>query len=439
MPLSFVKPEMTRKQILISASRQFLEGDVQHWWHPVVNSGIRTRFSDDLLWLPYVTSDYIRNTGDYSILDEIVSYIEDEPLKEGEDERYNLTKISDKKGTIYEHCIKAIDKTLRFGIHNIPLMGSGDWNDGMNTVGNKGKGESVWLGWFLYSILRNFKDVARLKKDEYRSERYLELSDFVRESIEKNAWDGNWYRRAYFDDGTPLGSAQNDECQIDSLAQSWGLISGGAKHERAKVAMKSIERYLVKEDKGMVLLLTPPFDDSKLNPGYIKGYAPGVRENGGQYTHAATWVILAMTKLGDGKKAWKLFNMINPINHTKSFYDCQTYKVEPYVMAADVYAKEPYVGRGGWTWYTGTAGWMYRVGIEGILGLKLKEGKGFTIEPCIPNKWSSYSIQYKVKNNIYNINIHRTGKKTIALDDNNVTDGIVPFLDGGEHNVEVTI
>ncbi|PJI07746.1 MULTISPECIES: GH36-type glycosyl hydrolase domain-containing protein [Clostridium] len=439
MPLSFVKPEMTRKQILISASRQFLEGDVQHWWHPVVNSGIRTRFSDDLLWLPYVTLDYIRNTGDYSILDEIVSYIEDEPLKEGEDERYNLTKTSDKKGTIYEHCIKAIDKALKFGIHNIPLMGSGDWNDGMNTVGNKGKGESVWLGWFLYSILKNFKDVAKMKKDEYRSERYLELSDFVRESIEKNAWDGNWYRRAYFDDGTPLGSAQNDECQIDSLAQSWGLISGGAKHERAKVAMKSIEKYLVKEDKGMVLLLTPPFDDSKLNPGYIKGYVPGVRENGGQYTHAATWVILAMTKLGDGKKAWKLFNMINPINHTKSFYDCQTYKVEPYVMAADVYAKEPYVGRGGWTWYTGTAGWMYRVGIEGILGLKLKEGMGFTIEPCIPDKWSSYSMQYKVKNNIYNINIHRTGKKTIVLDGDNVTGGIVPFLDGGEHNVEVTI
>ncbi|URZ17704.1 GH36-type glycosyl hydrolase domain-containing protein [Clostridium felsineum] len=439
MPLTFVRPEMTRKQILISASRQFIEGDVQHWWHPVVDSGIRTRFSDDLLWLPYVTIDYIKNTGDTGILDEIAPYIEDDPLREGEDERYSMTKLSDKKGTIYEHCIKAIDKALKFGIHNIPLMGSGDWNDGMNTVGNKGKGESVWLGWFLYSILINFKDIARVKGDNYRSGRYLELSDFIKESIDKNAWDGNWYRRAYFDDGTPLGSAQNDECQIDSLSQSWALISGGGKIDRAKVAMQSIEKYLVKEDKGMILLLTPPFDESKLNPGYIKGYVPGVRENGGQYTHAATWVILAMTKLGDGKKAWKLFNMINPINHSRSFYDCQNYKVEPYVMAADVYAKEPHEGRGGWTWYTGTAGWMYRVGLEGILGLKLKEGRGFTIEPCVPNKWYSYNMEYRYKNSVYNINIRRGEKKEILLDGRLMEDNVVPFLEEGNHRVDVTI
>ncbi|KHD37627.1 NdvB [Clostridium acetobutylicum] len=439
MPLTFVRPDMTRKQILISASRQFVEGDVQHWWHPVVDSGIRTRFSDDLLWLPYVTIDYIKGTGDLSILDEVVPYIEDEPLKEGEDERYSLTKVSDKTGTIYEHCIKAIDKALKFGIHNIPLMGSGDWNDGMNTVGNKGKGESVWLGWFLYSILGNFKDIAKLKNDDYRSGRYLELSDFIRESIDKNAWDGNWYRRAYFDDGTPLGSAQNDECQIDSLSQSWALISGGGKTDRAKVAMQSIEKYLVKEDRGMILLLTPPFDDSKLNPGYIKGYVPGVRENGGQYTHAATWVILAMTKLGEGKKAWKLFNMINPINHSRSFYDCQTYKVEPYVMAADVYAKEPHVGRGGWTWYTGTAGWMYRVGLEGILGLKLKEGKGFTIEPCVPNKWYSYSMQYRHKNSVYHIDVRRGDKREILVDGKVMEDRIIPFLEDGDHKVDVII
>lgn len=439
MSLSYIRPEVTRRQILINSSRQFLEGDVQHWWHPIVNSGIRTRFSDDLLWLPYVTLDYIRNTGDYSILDEKVNYIDDDPLKEGEDERYNIARKSEKAESVYEHCVKAIEKALKFGAHNIPLMGSGDWNDGMNTVGNKGKGESVWLGWFMYSILKNFKDIAKLKKDEYRVQRYNELSEFIRENIEKNAWDGDWYRRAYFDDGTPLGSAENEECQIDSLAQSWGIISGAAEPSRAKRAMTSLEKYLVKEDKGVVLLLTPPFSTSKLEPGYIKGYVPGVRENGGQYTHAATWVIYAMTKLGEGKKAVKLFDMINPINHAKSYYDCQTYKVEPYVMAADVYAKQPYVGRGGWTWYTGTAGWMYRIGLDGILGLKLVEGKGFSIKPCIPDEWNEYSIKYNHYNSIYNIKVMRGSNKEIKLDGKKIEGDVIPFAEFGHHDVQIII
>ncbi len=439
MSLSFLKPEMTKRQILLSASRQFLEGDVQHWWHPVIDSGIRTRFSDDLLWLPYVTNDYIKNTGDYSILDEQVFYIEDEPLKDGEDERYNVSRKSHKSGTIYEHCIKALEKGLKFGSHNIPLMGSGDWNDGMSTVGNQGKGESVWLGWFIYSILKDFNDICKYKKDEYRSERYSELSDFVKENLEKNAWDGDWYRRAYFDDGTPLGSSQNDECKIDSLSQSWSVISKAGEPKHAKIAMNSLVKYLVKEDNKMVLLLTPPFNNSQLEPGYIKGYIPGVRENGGQYTHAATWVILAMARLGENDRAWKLFNMINPINHSKTKEDSDIYKVEPYVMAADVYSQEANMGRGGWTWYTGAAGWMYRVGIEGILGLTLSKGKGFEIHPCVPKEWNEYEITYIHEKCKYNIKVTRGEDRGVMVDGKSMKNGSIPFFESGEHEVTVTM
>lgn len=438
MSLSLLEPSMTRKQILYSASRQFVEGDVQHWWHPVVDSGIRTRFSDDLLWLPYVIMDYIKNTGDFAILDEEVKYLIDTPLSEGEDERYNISGRTDFTGSIYEHCIKAIEKALKFGPHNIPLMGSGDWNDGMSTVGNKGKGESVWLGWFLYDILADFVGACTYKNDDERLKKYRDMQEYIRKNLEKNAWDGNWYRRAYFDDGTPLGSHQNEECQIDSLSQSWAVISGAANKERAAEAMKSLEHYLIKEDNGMILLLTPPFSKSTLEPGYIKGYVPGVRENGGQYTHAATWVILAFAKLYKGDMAAKLYNMINPINHTKTLPECVRYKTEPYVMTADVYGKEPHVGRGGWSWYTGTSGWMYRTGIEAILGFKLKEGKGFTIEPCVPEEWSNYEIIYKKDNFEYVIEVKRQGDKGIWLDGNLCKDGLVPFIDG-VHKVEVII
>lgn len=439
MSINYLNPEITRSHILYSASRQFIEGDVQHWWHPIVDSGIRTRFSDDLLWLPYVTADYIKNTGDYDILHENVGYLEEEPLKEDEDERYNIAGKSEKTGTIYEHCIKSIERALKFGIHNIPLMGSGDWNDGMSNVGNKGKGESVWLAWFLYSILDSFIEICKYENDIKKSERYAKMQQFIRENIEDNAWDGSWYRRAYFDDGTPLGSMENDECQIDSISQSWAVISGGGDEERVKVAMNSLEKYLIKEDKGMVMLLTPPFDKSILNPGYIKGYVPGVRENGGQYTHSVAWVILALIKMGQCNKAWKIYNMINPINHTKSRFECEIYKVEPYVMAADVYAVEPHVGRGGWTWYTGAAGWMYRVGIEGIIGLQLKGGKGFNIKPCIPDSWNSYEIVYKNNNAVYNISVKRGENKEVKLDGKVIEDGLIPFFDNGVYNVEVII
>ena len=434
MNLGIVDSNIAKAQIIRNASRQYLEGDVQHWWHPVVNSGIRTRFSDDLLWMPYATAQYIRRTGDYSILNEKAPYLEDEPLREGEDERYTIVNNSPTEGTIYEHCIRAIEKGLKFGEHNIPLMGSGDWNDGMSTVGNKGKGESVWLGWFLCDILNDFQDICEYMKDEESLNRYSEMKEFIRENIEKNAWDGGWYRRAYFDDGTPLGSRDNEECQIDSLAESWSLISGAGKNERAVEAMEAVDRNLVREDKGMILLLAPPFEKSSLEPGYIKGYVAGVRENGGQYTHAAVWVILALTKLGLGDKAWKYYNMINPINHSKTELECRTYKVEPYVMAADVYIKEPHGGRGGWSWYTGASGWMYKVGIEDILGLKHVEGKGYKVEPCVPEDWTEYNIKINNEKEHYDIKVIRGKENKIRIDGKEVD--IIP-KEAGTLKIEV--
>ena len=434
MNLGIVNPNIAKAQIIRNASRQYLEGDVQHWWHPVVNSGIRTRFSDDLLWMPYATAQYTKRTGDYSILNEKAPYLQDEPLREGEDERYTIVNNSPTEGTIYEHCIRAIEKGLKFGEHNIPLMGSGDWNDGMSTVGNKGKGESVWLGWFLCDILNDFQDICKYMKDEERLNRYSEMKEFIRENIENNAWDGGWYRRAYFDDGTPLGSRDNEECQIDSLAESWSLISGAGKNERAVEAMEAVDRNLVREDKGMILLLAPPFEKSSLEPGYIKGYVAGVRENGGQYTHAAVWVILALTKLGLGDKAWKYYNMINPINHSKTELECRTYKVEPYVMAADVYIKEPHGGRGGWSWYTGASGWMYKVGIEDILGLKHVEGKGYKVEPCVPADWTEYNIKINNEKEHYDIKVIRGKENKIRIDGKEVD--IIP-KEAGALKVEV--
>lgn len=442
MAVSYISPDTTRNQILYSSFHQFLEGDVQHWWHPVTDRGIRTKFSDDLLWLPYVTADYMDITKDYGILEEKAGFLEDEPLGEEEDERYNKPRISDYSDTIYEHCIRAIDRSLKLGPHGIPLIGSGDWNDGMSTVGNKGKGESIWLGWFLYTILNKFAPICKERGDTERSERYLSAGAEIAANIEKNGWDGSWYRRAYFDNGVPLGSASNTECQIDSLAQSWAVISGGGKQYRILEAMRALEQYLIKKDEGIILLLTPPFDKSDLEPGYIKGYVPGVRENGGQYTHAATWVILSFAMLGDGNKAWKLFNMINPINHSSTPMEAARYKVEPYVMAADVYAVEPHMGRGGWTWYTGTSGWMYRVCIEYILGLKIR-GDSLIVDPCIPKDWSGYNMKYRYKNTSYIINIKNpysvnTGVKKVHIDGKLLDDNRVPLLDdGGEHHVDV--
>jgi cellobiose phosphorylase len=351
-----------------------------------------------------VTADYIENTGSSDILSMEVPYIEDEPLDTEHDERYSVPRKSKEKTTVYIHCIRSIERALKFGEHGIPLMGSGDWNDGMNTVGNKGKGESIWLGWFIYTILNRFTPICIQMKEKDRAKRYEKIARQIMESIENNAWDGGWYLRAYFDDGTPLGSAQNSECKIDSLAQTWAVISGAGRIERVKEAMEALEHYLVKRDEGLVLLLTPPFDKGNLKPGYIKGYVPGVRENGGQYTHAAVWVALAYAKLGMGDKATEIFSMINPINHARTSMEAARYKVEPYVVAADIYEVHPNTGRGGWTWYTGASGWMYRVGIEHILGFN-KKGNKLKIEPCIPKAWHEYSIAYKYIDTIYDIKV----------------------------------
>ncbi len=438
----YALPETTRNQILLHCAHQFIEGDVQHWWHPGAGEkGIRTKFSDDLLWLPYVTAEYIYNTGDETILDEQVHFLEGEPLGE-EDEKYSIPRISNEKASVYEHCIRAIERGIKFGEHNIPLMGCGDWNDGMSTVGNKGKGESVWLGWFMYNILMKFSSLCATMKDFEREKRYIKIAKEMANAIEENAWDGEWYKRAYFDDGTPLGSIKNPECMIDSLAQSWSIISGVGREDRTKGAMESVKQYLIKEEEGMILLFTPPFDDSDLQPGYIKGYVPGVRENGGQYTHAATWVINAFALMGDGDMAWKLYHLINPINHTRTSIECSKYKVEPYVMAADVYSTHPHIGRGGWTWYTGAAGWMYKVGLENILGLRKNKDK-LIIDPCIPKDWNEYTMKYKYKNTSYNIMIKNPEKvnrnvKSIVLDGKEVEYKHITLVDDHmDHNIEV--
>lgn len=442
MAVTYTWPELTRSQILLHASRQFVEGDVQHWWHAEVGKGIRTRYSDDLLWLPFVTSDYIENSGDWAILEEEVPYLEDRLLSEHEDERYSVPTVSGQQGSLYDHCVRTIEISLRFGSHGIPLMGSGDWNDGMNTVGNKGRGESVWMGWFLYTVLKRFIPLCRRMKEEERAARYETAAREIAEALEREAWDGSWYRRAYFDDGTPLGSVQNSECRIDSIAQSWSVISGAARPGRAEEAMSSLENYLIDRGEGIVKLLAPPFDEGVLRPGYIKGYVPGVRENGGQYTHAAAWVVLAFAKLGYGDKAWELFHLINPINHARTPIEYCRYKVEPYVVAADVYAVPPHTGRGGWTWYTGAAGWLYRIGMEHILGLKKRDGS-LVFDPCIPKNWDRYGMEYRFGKTLYRIEVSNPDKVNhgvvmVSVDGTPRADGKVPLLDDGvEHRVLV--
>lgn len=439
MAMSYLEPSITREHIIYAASRQFTEGDVQHWWHPIVESGIRTRFSDDLLWLPYVVSDYIKSTGDYGILYEEVSYLVDTPLNEGEDERYGISPVSMEKESIYNHCLRALNRSLKYGEHGLPLMGSGDWNDGFSTVGNKGLGESVWLGWFLYKLLGDFIPLCEFIGDEKSVTKYMAEKNYIVFNIEENAWDGDWYKRAYFDDGTPLGSYKNPECQIDSLAQSWAVISDGAVKSRMSIAMESLEKHLVRDSKGLIVLFSPPFDKSKLEPGYIKGYLPGVRENGGQYTHAAVWVIIAFAKMGNGNRCLELFNMINPINHSKTMLECEIYKTEPYVIAADVYTVPPHEGMGGWSWYTGAAGWMYRAGIEWILGLKLKGKEGFKVEPSIPDSWDGFKIDYNRGASIYHINVYRGKDKGVYIDKKKVKSEVVPYFEKGEYFVEIII
>jgi cellobiose phosphorylase len=388
MALIHAEPNFAHEQLLLSASRQFEEGDVQHWWHPPQGRGVRTHCSDDYLWLPLTTCYYISKTGDRSILEEIVPFIYGRPVNMEEDSYYDLPVKSRESVSLYEHCVRAIKRGLRFGEHGLPLMGSGDWNDSMNMVGIKGKGESVWLGFFLYEVLTQFAKISRLHGDTSFEELCNKEAQQLRLNIEQHGWDGLWYRRAFFDNGAVLGSAKNQECRIDSIAQSWSVLSGAGNSNHSRLAMESLSQYLIRSDIGIVLLLHPPFDKSSLNPGYIKGYVPGVRENGGQYTHGAVWAAMAFAALGDNNRAWEILTMINPINHANYPEAMATYKVEPYVVAADVYAFAPHTGRGGWTWYTGAAGWMYRLIVEYLLGLK-REGDKLFFAPCLPADWDS--------------------------------------------------
>ena len=441
MAFLYTDSPVARAHIIRSAGRQFVEGDVQHWWHPKSGRGVRTRFSDDLVWLPFVVSHYVEVTGDVSILDEEVRFITMRQLAPDEHELYDKPEESDETATIYEHCVRALRKACTFGQHDLPLIGSGDWNDGFSRVGIEGKGVSVWLAWFLITTLKRVAEISASRGDATTHDDFGRIAERYRNAVETNAWDGEWYVRAYYDDGYPLGSSKNDEAKIDSIAQSWSVLSGAGDPQHAQAAMHSVDQHLVRNDAQLVMLLTPPFDKTTHDPGYIKGYLPGVRENGAQYTHAATWVIWAQCMAGNGSHAFELFQMLNPMRHSDTKEAVERYKVEPYVVVADIYTADQHLGRGGWTWYTGSASWYYRTGLEGILGFT-KRGDRLTMNPCIPADWDGFTIEYIYQTATYAIEVRNPahvehGVKSVTVDGAIMTDRVIQLHDDGARHVAI--
>jgi cyclic beta-1,2-glucan synthetase len=444
LALFYTAPALAREHILRAASHQFEAGDVLHWWHPPSGRGVRTRIADDPIWLPFVTAQYVNVTGDQSILNEQVPFLKGDLLRDDEEERYGYYETTAAPYSLYEHCQRALKKGLTAGPHGLPLMGTGDWNDGMNRVGAGGTGESVWLGWFLYASLIRFAALCEKTGDQQLAGTYRQQAEQIRKAAEASGWDGRWYRRAYFDDGEPLGSSRNRECTIDSIAQSWAVLSRGANLARAAQAMESVAEHLVRPDAGIIRLLTPPFNKMPRDPGYIKGYLPGIRENGGQYTHAALWVAWAFAELGHADQATSLFKLLNPIYHSNSPEKVERYKVEPYVIAADVYDADGHRGHGGWTWYTGSASWMYRLGLEVILGLR-QSGSILRFVPHIASDWPGYQVTYRYGDTLYHIEVYNpegvySGVKSVTLDGEQQPGSEIQLVqDGGKHEIRIEL
>ena len=433
----YYEPEFVRKQIIYHAEHQFKQGDVLHWWHPEKDNGIRTKYTDDLLWLPFLISEYIKKEKDYSILDEETTYVKCAELSETESERYGDVEIDEKKESIYKHAIRAIDRSLNFAENGLPQMGTGDWNDGMNGI----NGQSVWLGFFMYDVINRFIKICEYKNDTEKVEKYNQILPKLKKALNTAGWDGKWYKRAYFKNNKPLGSNENDECKIDGISQSWAVISGAGEEEKCKTALECVENYLVDKENLIIKLLTPAFSKTELEPGYIKSYIPGVRENGGQYTHGAIWGIIANAMMKNGERATEYFRIINPIEHARTKEAVLKYKVEPYVVSADVYSNPNMLGRGGWTWYTGSSSWLFIAGFEYVLGIKKENGK-LKINPCIPKDWESFIVHYKNKNARYEINVYNpehksTGIKTIYLDNDEKKAAEILLEENGEHRIDI--